>query len=292
MLDFFISLILPDALFLIPPEPLQKKKDEQMENSSPNPPLRAGNQPRQGESETPDKLLRPAEFILLVLIIWILLEIVSNFVQQTSQNFSTTMNNYKRKFFHILCTTPFVIMGFLLDIYLSRGTFLIIVFILLVAILSVEIPRLSNKRINDMLLSKFSFMYKEHERNNIVSSIWGPLNLFYMIPLMSKPAIVTMLCVGCWSDPLAAIFGMRFGGNKNKTGRTWAGSIAHFGFSFVFLYISSYIVPFSVNILVLLVIAILGSFTERYCTSKKYFFLDDNFIVPLVIGIGMEIALR
>jgi len=39
----------------------------------------------QGESETPDKLFRPAESILLVLIIWILLEIVSNFVQQTPQ---------------------------------------------------------------------------------------------------------------------------------------------------------------------------------------------------------------
>ncbi|MBU6426620.1 hypothetical protein KGQ27_00005, partial [Patescibacteria group bacterium] len=45
--------------------------------------LRAGNQPRQGESIPPDKLFRPAESILLVLIIWILLEIVSNFVQQT-----------------------------------------------------------------------------------------------------------------------------------------------------------------------------------------------------------------
>ncbi len=52
----------------------------------PRPLLRAGNQSRQGESETPDKLFRPAESILLVLIIWILLEIVSNFVQQTPQN--------------------------------------------------------------------------------------------------------------------------------------------------------------------------------------------------------------
>ena len=45
--------------------------------------MRAGNQPRQGESIPPDKLFRPAESFLLVLIIWILLEIVSNFVQQT-----------------------------------------------------------------------------------------------------------------------------------------------------------------------------------------------------------------
>src|SRR3989338_4221738 len=49
----------------------------------PRPLLRAGNQPRQGESIPPDKLFRPAESALVFLIIWILLEIVSNFVQQT-----------------------------------------------------------------------------------------------------------------------------------------------------------------------------------------------------------------
>src|SRR3990167_8497134 len=49
----------------------------------PSPLLRAGKQPRQGESIPPDKLFRPAESALVVLIIWILLEIVSNLVQQT-----------------------------------------------------------------------------------------------------------------------------------------------------------------------------------------------------------------
>src|SRR3989338_4301148 len=50
----------------------------------PRPLLRAGNQPRQGESIPPDKLFRPAESIL---IIWILLEIISNFFQQTPPKF-------------------------------------------------------------------------------------------------------------------------------------------------------------------------------------------------------------
>jgi len=36
---------------------------------------------------SPRKIVCPAESILLVLIIWILLEIVSNFVQQTPQSF-------------------------------------------------------------------------------------------------------------------------------------------------------------------------------------------------------------
>ena len=52
----------------------------------PRPLLRAGRKPRQGESKTPDQLFRPAESALLVLIIWTLLEIVSNFVQQTPQH--------------------------------------------------------------------------------------------------------------------------------------------------------------------------------------------------------------
>ena len=49
----------------------------------PKPLLRAGNQPRQAESIPPDRLFRPASSALVFLIIWILLEIVSNFVQQT-----------------------------------------------------------------------------------------------------------------------------------------------------------------------------------------------------------------
>ena len=49
----------------------------------PRPLLRAGKQPRRGESIPPDKLFRPASSALVFLIIWILLEIVSNFVQKT-----------------------------------------------------------------------------------------------------------------------------------------------------------------------------------------------------------------
>src|ERR1035437_862450 len=72
----------------------------------PRPLLRAGNQPRQGESKTPDKLFRPAESFLLVLIIWILLEIVSNFVQQTPPKFgiqisAKNMVGAKRRLFCI-----------------------------------------------------------------------------------------------------------------------------------------------------------------------------------------------
>ena len=49
----------------------------------PRPLLRAENQPRQGESIPPDKLFRLASSALVFLIIWILLEKHSNFVQQT-----------------------------------------------------------------------------------------------------------------------------------------------------------------------------------------------------------------
>ena len=50
--------------------------------------MRAGNQSRQGNSIPPEKLFRPAESALVFLIIWILLEIVSNFVQQTPPSFT------------------------------------------------------------------------------------------------------------------------------------------------------------------------------------------------------------
>src|SRR3989344_768551 len=47
----------------------------------PRPPLRAGKEPRQGKTLPPDKLSRPAESALVILIVWTLLKIHSNFVQ-------------------------------------------------------------------------------------------------------------------------------------------------------------------------------------------------------------------
>src|SRR3990167_10580601 len=65
--------------------------------------MRAGKEPRQGESIPPDKLFRPAESVL---IIWILLEIVSNFVQETPPKFgiqisAKNMVGAKRRLFCI-----------------------------------------------------------------------------------------------------------------------------------------------------------------------------------------------
>src|SRR3989344_1095749 len=80
----------------------------------PRPLLRTGNQPRQGESKTPDKLFPPAESAL---IIWILLEIVSNFVQQTPPKFgiqisAKNMVGAKRSLFRIPPAEPRIQKGF------------------------------------------------------------------------------------------------------------------------------------------------------------------------------------
>ena len=67
----FVAVELPTPPVRIPPAFL------------PSPLLRAGKEPRRGESFPQDKLFRPASSALVVLIIWVRLEIVSNFVQQT-----------------------------------------------------------------------------------------------------------------------------------------------------------------------------------------------------------------
>jgi len=81
------NIILPKYLSFVKESPCEFfRKKESSRNPAripPQTPPAGGKSVEEGESETPDKLFRPAESFLVVLIIWILLEIVSNFVQQT-----------------------------------------------------------------------------------------------------------------------------------------------------------------------------------------------------------------
>jgi len=59
----------------------EKGKVQKPARIPPQTPPAGGKSAEAGRSIPPDKLFRPAESALVVLIIWILLEIISNFVQ-------------------------------------------------------------------------------------------------------------------------------------------------------------------------------------------------------------------
>jgi len=137
------------------------------------------------------------------------------------------MKPFFRRFVHLLTVTLFAILGLFIDDYLPRYIYIIIGILLLIIFFGFELFRLINKNISQRLTSKFSYLYKSKEERNIVASIWGPIDLLILVLIFSKPVVVCTLWVGAVSDPMAAMAGIKFGGKKNATGKTWAGTIAH-----------------------------------------------------------------
>lgn len=202
------------------------------------------------------------------------------------------MKKYHRKIIHILAETPFVLMGFFIDAGITRTTVLEISLAVLITFLTFEFIRLKHEPFNKKLLSRFSHLYKEHEQNAMISSIWEPIVMILLVLFFSKPVIVSTLCIACYSDVLASIFGSKFGKNKNAAGKTWIGTIAYGVSAFIFILFATAAVNFTINIIFALILALFSALFERNCTSKTNIFLDDNFIVPMAFAVIMELGIR
>jgi len=197
------------------------------------------------------------------------------------------MKQLHRKFIHILAVSPFVILGFFIDSSIPRNVFVVIAVVMLIAFLSFELYRLQNKTFKQKLMQKFSHLFKKEEENGIVSSIWGPVDLLILVLFFSKPTIVATLCVGCYSDPIAAMVGMKFGGKKNKNGKTWAGTTAFFVSSVILIVIAMAVIHAAIPWYFVILLSFIAAMLERYVT-----FGDDNLIVPLFFAICFEAAQR
>lgn len=195
------------------------------------------------------------------------------------------MHQAPRKWFHILSVTPFAILTFFIDSYLSRKFFIGLSLVLLVLFLGFEVYRLTHAEFNQKMLKRFSRMYKKEDERKIVSSIWGPINLLILVLFFSKAAIVTTTCIGCYADPLAALFGMKYGKKKNKLGKTWIGSIAFFATSVGVIIVATYFLKYSIPLPFVLGLSFVAALAERYVP-----YWDDNFVVAMVYAVSFEIV--
>ena len=190
---------------------------------------------------------------------------------------------YHRKYFHILATTPAVVLGLFIDTHIPRYAYVIIALAMLVVFLALETYRLRNNSLKEKLKQKIGFMYKEKEDWQIVSSIWGPVNLLLLVLFFSRPTVVLTLFVGSYCDPIAALFGMKYGKKPNRNGKTWAGTAALFVSAVIFMFLASAIIGFSMHYLLVLALAAFAALVERYIVL-----LDDNFAVPMSFAIALE----
>lgn len=187
---------------------------------------------------------------------------------------------------------PFAILAFYIDNGVSRAVFLLISLIFFVLIFSIEVYRLKRQHLHQKLMKKISHLYKEHEQNRFLSTILSPVVLILLGLFFSKVTILATICMGGLSDSLAAIIGIKYGGKANKAGKTRVGSIAYFGFTFLFTYLSVYLLHSTVNILFIFILSLVAAFFERHCNSQKNLLLDDDLIVPMAFASLMEIGIR
>jgi dolichol kinase len=191
-----------------------------------------------------------------------------------------------RKIFHILMVLPFVVLGFFIDNYLPRSVYIIISVIMLIVFLALDFYRLKNEHVNQKILQQFHFMLKKEEEKKIISSIWGPIDLLVLVIFFSKPTVVATLVIGGLSDPIAAMIGMKYGKKKNKLGKTWAGSIAHFVTCVVVITLALWVIHFAFPFWAILVLSFIAAMTERY-----FPYWDDNVVVPMVFAVCFEGAM-
>lgn len=201
-------------------------------------------------------------------------------------NTKTQMLQFARKIFHILMVLPFVVLGFFIDSHLPRSVYVIISVIMLIVFLALDFYRLKNEHINQKVLQQLHFMFKKEEERKIISSIWGPIDLLILVLFFTKPVIVATLAIGAFSDPIAAMIGMEYGKKKNKLGKTWAGTIAHFLASVIFVSLVLWIIGFSLPLWIISGLAAIAALVERY-----FPFLDDNVVVPMVFAVCFEGAI-
>lgn len=198
------------------------------------------------------------------------------------------MNPFHRKYFHILSTSPFIFFSFFMDSFVSRKIYIILSLVMLTLFLLYEYFRIYNHSFRQKIMERFSYLYKDKERNKIAGSIWGPVDLLILALFFSKPTVVATLCVGCLSDPIAAIFGMKYGKRKNKFGKTLIGSVAFFVSTLLFVSLALFIIKDgSLSLVWILALSLFATAMEAYLP-----FGDDNFVVPMGFALAAELIVR
>lgn len=194
------------------------------------------------------------------------------------------MNIVHRKLFHIGTILPFAILIFFIDDQIPRSFFIWAGAILFIVFAFFEYYRFKERKIQDTLMKNFSSLFKEKEKKKITSLIFGPVALIILVLFFSKFAIISAIWVGCVSDSVAALVGVKYGTKKNHLDKTWEGSAGYFVSAFILLILLNILLGGPLAWFWLLGVALLAALVERVTSV-----LDDNLVVPVVVAIAIEL---
>jgi dolichol kinase len=192
------------------------------------------------------------------------------------------LNEARRKTFHFL---GLLLVG--LYYYSTKQIVILVASLALLASLTVEYVRLRTYplRLFDFLVNK---MLRGHERTSMAAYVYWFAGSLPVILLLSKPLAMITIAVTLLGDTLAAIVGVALGRHKLPTNpsKSWEGTIAGTVTSFLVAMLLSSILLSSPS-LPLSIIAAAAFATVDVIKLP----IDDNFLMPIVIGFLLQIAL-
>jgi dolichol kinase len=194
--------------------------------------------------------------------------------------------NYARNLFHIGSAVVAILALMLAP---TRACLIGLAGAFFAAAWSMELARRLSPRANDRLMALFGRVAHPHEREHVNSSTWYATALIVLAVGASRPVAIIAVGVLGIADPVAALWGRRFGRTRLRTGRSLEGSL---GFvvagGLTAFAVASALLPGGVggHVLLALIAGLTGAVAELLSTR-----LDDNLTIPLAVATSVTAAL-
>ena len=139
--------------------------------------------------------------------------------------------------------------------------------------------------LNQILVSIFSPVMRESERNQIAGTTYLLNGVFITMLIFPKSIIILTLIMLGTADPIASFTGLKYGKDKILGNKTLQGSLAAFVVSTIVAAVFYFLTNTMTErlMIVSLLSGLVGTFSELIPIAK----IDDNFTFPLLCASGL-----
>lgn len=173
-------------------------------------------------------------------------------------------------------------------IFVEKKTAIVILFILAVIMVTIDVTTKRVPTLRRIYKSIFGGILRKHERKKkkilLNGASWVLISAVVTVLIFPKIIAVTAFTILIVSDIAAALIGRKFGKHK-LFNKTWEGTIAFILTAIAAVFVLGYFLGAPTSYFIAGSLgAVAGGFAEA---SAKRLKMDDNFVVPMSIGIIM-----
>ncbi len=170
----------------------------------------------------------------------------------------------------------------ILYLYVTNKMMLTILLSLTTIALLIEFSRNISSELNDLINNSIGNIMRIQERKSLSGATYLLISASLSVALFSKEVAILALSILMISDSCAALVGRRFG-KIHIFDKTLEGSVSFFISGVVVYYFLMIVCDFALPLNISLLAIFSATITELFV--KKLFSLDDNFTIPLSIGL-------